>query len=99
MALEKTIEIDGNAISSAMQSLTSDLKDFEQKLIELDAGILTGRDELKGSAYDSLFESIRELIDEQKKLLFFEQVVHDEIKQFVEEIGSEEESAVGNFNV
>lgn len=98
MADEKTIEVDGGSVSSTLSSLTSDLEDFERILLNLNTEIMYARDDLKGSAYDKVFESVNELIEQQKQVLFFEQTLHDEINDFVEEIGAQEKDAVSNFN-
>lgn len=99
MADGKTIKIDGGEVSSELQSFATDIQEFEQALLDLRTMMLHSADELKGETYNKLFQSIQELLEQQKQILFFEQIVHDEVQSFIEEIGSEEQSAVGNFNV
>src|SRR5699024_3656691 len=57
-----TIKVDGDAVSSSLDQLKSDLEEFEEVLLDLVQTSLLAKDHLKGKSYSKLFESVDHLV-------------------------------------
>lgn len=94
-----TIKVDGDAVSSSLDQLKSDLEEFEEVLLDLVQTSLLAKDHLKGKSYSKLFESVDHLVEQQREILVFQQIVHEEIENYISEMESAEQGCESNFDV
>src|SRR5699024_1260107 len=94
-----TIKVDGDAVSSSLDQLKSDLEEFEEVLLDLVQTSLLAKDHLKGKSYSKLFESVDHLVEQQREILVFQQIVHEEIENYISEMETAEQGCESNFDV
>ena len=93
------IQINGDALSTVLDTLKSNLKDFENELISLSAVADIGSIKLTGEAYTKFFETVNKLVQQQKDILITEQLIQEKIVSFVSDMQDEEKRAKRKFKV
>lgn len=99
LKLANDINIDGSLISSSFTKLKRQLEEFEDALIDLDVASMFARDELKGLAYTNLFETVDQLINEQREVMVFVKVVYEEMEAYLNDMKEAERKSRNKFSV
>lgn len=93
------IQTNGDALSTVLGTLKSNLKDFENELVSLSAIADLGSVILTGEAYTKFFETVSKLVQQQKDILITEQLIQEKIVSFVNDMQDEEKRAKRKFKV